>query len=166
MEDVKAALTEAQREDAERVVKMVETHLASEGLILEKVRIPTKDGHPAWAFVQGSALVRIHLVYGSPDMTANYLQVVAPVILLPDANTEALYRRLLSLNADELWMCSFAIRDDTVLVTADRTTLDLDLSEVVEMIERVAVYGDRFDDELAKEFGAMRYSDAKAGGSH
>jgi len=166
MEDVKAALSQEQRQDAERVVKMVETHLASEGLSLEKVRIPTKDGHPAWAFVQGSALVRIHLVYGSADMTANYIQVVAPVVLVPSQNREAIYRKLLSLNADELWMCGFAIRDDTVLVTADRTTLDLDLSEVVEMIERVAVYGDRFDDELAKEFGAVRYSDAKSEGSH
>ncbi len=154
-------MNEKQKEDQKRVVKLVEDHLVAEGLDLDTVRKQSADGHPYWAFAQGSAAVRIHVLPGPPDRGLNYFQVVSPVILLPDKNREDLYRKLLELNADQLWACGFAIRNDTIILTADRTTVDLDQSEVVEMIERVAAYADKFDDELAAEFGTVRFSDKK-----
>ncbi len=45
----------------------------------------------------------------------------------------------------------------------DRTTRDLDRSEVVEMIERVAAYADKFDDELVDQYGGTRYTDRPIG---
>ena len=156
-------MNEKQKKDQERIVELVENHLESEGLDLETVRKKSKDDHPYWAFAQGSAAVRIHLIAGPEERGINYFQVVSPVLVLPEENREALFQRLLELNADQLWMCGFAIRNDTVLLTADRTTVDLDRSEVVEMIERVAAYADKFDDELAEEFGVVRFSDRKKG---
>jgi len=152
-------MNEAQQKNQERVVKLVESHLESEGLNLETVRKKSNDGHPYWAFAQGSAAVRIHIIPGPEQRGVNYFQVVSPIIVLPEENKEALYRKLLELNGDQLWMCGFAVRNDTVLLTADRTTVDLDRSEVIEMIERVAAYADKFDDELSEEFGALRFSD-------
>ena len=60
------------------------------------------------------------------------------MIILPDEGRDKIFEKLLALNADQLWSCAFAVRQDRVIITADRTTRDLDRSEVVEMIERVA----------------------------
>jgi hypothetical protein len=155
-------MNEKQKQDRDRVVELVESHLKSEGLELDKVRKPSKDGHPYWAFAQGSAAVRVHLIPGPEERGINYFQVVSPVLIVPEQNRESLFQELLELNADQLWMCAFALRGDTVLLTADRTTVDLDKSEVIEMIERVAAYADRLDDELANKFGATRFADRKS----
>ena len=153
-------ITEKQRAEMERVSHLVESHLQAEGLDLEKIRVKTDDGLPAWTFVQGSVLVRVYLRPGQGKGELVYFQAVAPVVLVPDEDREAFFEELLGLNADTLWSCAFAIRDGVVLITADRTTTDLDLSEVVELVESVAAYAVRFDDELADRFSAVRFSDA------
>ena len=151
--------SENRQAELDRVIALVEGHLNDEGLKPDEVKMKTADGHPAWAFRQGSASVRIHLLAGEKESGYGYFQVVAPVIILPEEGRDLIYERLLSLNADQLWSCAFAVRQDRVILTADRTTRDLDKSEVVEMIERVAAYADKFDDELVEEFGGIRYTD-------
>lgn len=155
--------TEKQTAELDRVVTLVESHLKEEGLTPDDVKMKTADGHPAWAFRQGSASVRIHLLAGDKESDFGYFQVVAPVIILPDDGRDKIFERLLSLNADQLWSCAFAVRQDRVIITADRTTRDLDRSEVVEMIERVAAYADKFDDELVEQYGGTRYTDRPIG---
>ena len=155
--------SEKQQAELDRVVALVEDHLNNEGLTPADVKMKTADGHPAWAFRQGSASVRIHLLSGDKESDHGYFQVVAPVIIMPDEGRDKICERLLSLNADQLWMCAFALRQDRVIITADRTTRDLDRSEVAEMIERVAAYADKFDDELVEEFGGTRYTDRPLG---
>lgn len=145
--------------ELKRVEALVEQHLKDEGLDPEVVRMKTADGHPAWAFRQGSASVRIHVLGADAESDVAYFQVVAPVIILPEESRSDIYLRLLTLNADQLWSCAFAVRQDRVILTADRTTRDLDKSEVAEMVERVAAYADKFDDELVEEFGGTRYTD-------
>ncbi|MDY0004141.1 MAG: YbjN domain-containing protein [Polyangia bacterium] len=154
---------EKKQSDLERIVELIESHLKEEGLVPADVLMKTSDGHPAWAFRQGSASVRIHLLPAEKESDHGYFQVVAPVIILPEEGREKIFERLLSLNADQLWSCAFAIRQDRVIITADRTTRDLDRSEVIEMIERVAAYADKFDDELVEEFGGTRYTDRPIG---
>ena len=44
-----------EQSDLARVVTLVESHLKEEGLVPEDVKMKTADGHPAWAFRQGSA---------------------------------------------------------------------------------------------------------------
>jgi cytochrome c1 len=155
--------SDKQQAELDRVTDIVQKHLESGGLEPDQVKMKTADKHPAWAFRQGSASVRIHLLPGDKESDYGYFQVVAPVIILPESEREQVFQRLLELNADQLWSCAFAIRQDRVIITADRTTRDLDGSEVVEMIERVAAYADKFDDELVEEFGGTRYTDRPIG---
>ena len=68
-------------------------------------------------------------------------------------DTEALFRRLLALNALEIHGAAFAVRDPYVLLVAERTTRDLDRSEVYDLIHRVQEYADAWDDALVSEFG-------------
>lgn len=139
-------------------VKMVEAVIATLGVQPDTHRINSPDGHPAWGFRRGSAAVYVFVRRGKD---ANDLQVVSPVVKLPPADTLlAFYRRLLELNANSLFGVGFGVRGDDVVVSASRSTTDLDVSEVAEMIRRVGEYADRFDDELAAAFGARRHCDA------
>jgi hypothetical protein len=40
-----------------------------------------------------------------------------------------------------------------VLLVAERSTLDLDRSEVIELIKRITTYADEHDDVLVARFG-------------
>ena len=64
----------------------------------------------------------------------------------------ALFAHLLDLNAG-LCGAAFATEGDQVLLVSERSTLDLDLSEVLELIERVTTYTDEHDDVLVARFG-------------
>jgi len=48
---------------------------------------------------------------------------------------------------------AFALRGDTVLLQTERSTLDLDRSEVQDLIARVTQYADDLDDALVERFG-------------
>ena len=50
----------------------------------------------------------------------------------------------------------FGLRGDTIVLIGQRTTRDLDRSEIYHLIETVSNDADRFDDELVKEFGGRR----------
>ena len=80
---------------------------------------------------------------------------------LPDSpeNQAALFRRLLVINAQEMTSVAFGLRNETIVLTTDRTTVDLDPSEVRDMILRLGYFADVYDDELVNEFGGRRHSD-------
>jgi hypothetical protein len=86
---------------------------------------------------------------------------MAPVMRsTPESLTRpTLLKHLLELNAARLTGAAFGLRDDEVVVTADRSTAGLDPIEVEEMISRVAEYADHYDDALTAEFGGTRSSD-------
>ena len=75
----------------------------------------------------------------------------------------ALYKRLLEANASELVGVAFGLRDGEVVLVSERSVRDLDGSEVDALIRSVGRVADRFDDALAKEFGAQRSSDPTKG---
>jgi hypothetical protein len=66
----------------------------------------------------------------------------------------ALFGHLLELNAS-LCGVAFASDGDHVLLVSERSTLDLDLSEVRDAIERVTTYADEHDDVLVARFGGQ-----------
>jgi len=138
--------------------QMVEGVLTDRGVDPLKNRIQSAAG-PAWGFSQGSAEVYIFLTAGGTG--DNFIQVVSPV-MRPTQETlgqAAFYRRLLELNANELTGAAFGLRDEEVVLTADRSTSGLDRIEVEEMIRRVAEYADHYDDALTLEFGGTRHAD-------
>jgi hypothetical protein len=104
----------------------------------------------AWQVRTGSALTRISLV-SRTEFT--HLRVCSIVMTANDrVDRAALHAHLLELNAG---MCgaAFATDGDAVLLVAERSTLDLDRSEVRELIKRVTTYADEHDDVLVARFG-------------
>jgi len=137
-----------------------ETNLASTVALVEEVL--AELGHDAansravgnalqaWEVRKGSALTRVSLV-SRTEFT--HLRVCSTVLTV-DARVDrpALHAHLLELNAG-LCGAAFATDGDHVLLLAERSTLDLDRSEVRDLIRRVTTYADDHDDVLVARFG-------------
>lgn len=104
-----------------------------------------------WRIKKGSALTRVSLL-NRTEFT--HLRVCSIVMTIDkDVDRPALHQKLLELNAT-LCGAGFAIdEDDHVLLLAERSCLDLDRSEVRELIRRVTTYADDHDDTLVAWFG-------------
>jgi hypothetical protein len=139
-----------------------ETNLASTVTLIEEAldelgyqppgtrRIELADTLAAWRIQKGSAHATIALV---PRDDFTHLRISSIVITL-DAKVDrtTLFTHLLELNAG---LCgnAFALVGDRVQLVAERSTLDLDRSEIVDIIRRVAVNADLHDDMLVATYG-------------
>ena len=72
----------------------------------------------------------------------------------------ALFAHLLERNA-ELTGAAFALKDDVVFVLTERSTLDLDRSEVQDLVRRIQTYADDNDEALVDRFGGSRGGDVE-----
>lgn len=139
-------------------VAMVEDVLIELGHFLNECRTDDDTAHRAWRVVKGSAAVRITLMDRN-DYT--HLRVVSAVMTIDTGvDIEALYSHLLSLNATEIHGAAFGLRSKEVLLVAERSTLDLDRSEVLDLIKRVESYADDYDDKLVATFGGLMGGEA------
>lgn len=134
-----------------------ETNLASTVALVEAVlgelghdAAASRDATNAWQVRTGSALTRIALV----DRTEFTHLRVSSIVMTVDGKVDraALHAHLLELNAG-LCGAAFATEGHHVLLVAERSTLDLDRSEVRELIKRVTTYADDHDDALVAKFG-------------
>ena len=138
-----------------------ETNLVSTIALVEAVLVEL--GHPpaesrikeagalhAWRIPKGSAVTRVTLVNRS-EFT--HLRVCATVITL-DGSVDrlALFAHLLELNTS-LCGAAFASDGDHILLVGERSTLDLDRSEIHDLIRRVTTNADNHDDALVAKFG-------------
>jgi len=142
--------------------KMVEEAISALSLVPEENRLQGQQEGYGWGVMKGSAEIFIFLIPGdSQKETHHSFQVVSPVMKMPESQTSqvALYRRLLELNVEILSGVSFGLKGDMVLIVADRSTQDINLSEVKSMILRVGYFADLYDDELVSQYGGHRYSD-------
>jgi hypothetical protein len=146
-----AGLFENQREtNLASTITMIEDVLVEQGHFLNDCRAEVDGSIRAWRIKHGSATIRITL-FDRPDFT--HVRVVSAVMRLDAAVPRvALFTHLLERNA-ELTGAAFALRGDTVLLQTERSTLDLDRSEVQELIARVTRYADEHDDLLVERFG-------------
>lgn len=131
-------------------VSLVEAALSELGHPAPASRV--KDSHAlhAWNIPKGSAITRVTLIHRS-EFT--HLRVCAIVMTADRAvDRAALHGHLLELNAS-LCGAAFATDGDQVLLVGERSTLDLDRSEVLELINRVTTYADDHDDLLVQRFG-------------
>ena len=132
-------------------ITMVEDVLITLGHFVNDCRDNDPKALGSWRVRQGSATVEIQLLT-RPD--GAHLRVASAVVHAgPATDRAALWQDLLSRNAD-LCGLAFAIRGDQVLLVAERSTLDLDRTEVHDMIQRTATVADELDDELATRYGA------------
>jgi hypothetical protein len=103
-----------------------------------------------WRLVKGSAVTRVAVIQRA---AFPHLRVTAVVMTLDAAvDRGALFTHLLEQNAG-LCGVAFAADGDHVLLVSERSTLDLDHSEVRDAIERVTTYADEHDDVLVARFG-------------
>jgi hypothetical protein len=104
----------------------------------------------AWQVRKGSALTTVSLV----DRTEfTHLRVCSTVMTVDGkVDRAALNAHLLALNGS-LCGAAFATEGEHILLLAERSTLDLDRSEVRELIKRVTTYADDHDDALVAQFG-------------
>ena len=131
-------------------VALVEQALAQLGHAPAASRATEAGTAQAWRIVAGSATTRIAVTRRT---AFPHLRVSSVVMTLDEAvDRGALFAHLLDLNAG-LCGAAFATDGDCVLMVSERSTLDLDLSEVLELIERVTTYTDEHDDVLVARFG-------------
>ncbi len=132
-------------------VAMVEEVLRNLGHIVDRARVTSPGAERAWRVKKGSAEVAITIV---PRERSWHLRVAAAV-MTTDAKVDlpALYDRLLSLNAEQIVGAAFALHKPHVLLVTERSTLDLDQSEVEALIRGVQDNADDWDDRLVAEFG-------------
>jgi hypothetical protein len=100
-------------------------------------------------------------VDGDADSAANddvpHLRVVSVLMTMDQRVDEAgLFRHLLELNASEIYGAAFGIDGDEVQLVAERSTLDLDRGEVLDLLRRIERYADDYDDKLVAAFGGIR----------
>jgi hypothetical protein len=153
-----SALFANQREvNLTSTIAMVEDVLVELGHFLNQCRDDRDGALRSWRVHKGSATIRISVIEGD-DFT--HLRVMAPVLTLAAAvDRAALFGHLLEVNR-ELCGAAFALRGDQVLIVAERSTLDLDRSEVMDVVARVQRYADDHDDALVADFGGTIGGDA------
>ena len=132
-------------------LQAVEGILAAIGVDANAARMEVESGF-GWHFQRGSALIEVYL---TPE-EQGYLQVLSPIMHLPQQHLLALYRRLLELNL-QLTNAALGVHEDVVYLFHERLLAGLDAAEADAIIRRLAQYADKLDDALAEEFGGRMY---------
>ncbi|HEY0252163.1 MAG TPA: YbjN domain-containing protein [Kofleriaceae bacterium] len=129
-------------------IALVEEVLGELGYPADAAR--SGDDRRSWRITKGSATAQITLL---DRAQFTHIRVSATVMSLDAAiDRTALFTHLLELNAG-LAGAAFATDQDRVLLLAERSTLDLDRSEVRDLILHVTTTADDHDDVLVARFG-------------
>lgn len=131
----------------------VEDILGSLNINLDEARLSTEQGF-GWSFRRGSAIIEVYI---SEHDGEGYLQVLAPILIIPESGILPLYRRLLELNL-QLTNASLGVFFEVVYVFSERPLQGLDSIEADAIIRTVAEYADDLDNNLVSEFGGRLYS--------
>ncbi len=146
-----ALFSNKQESNLRSCIAMIEDVLGDLGHDVAASRLETKTPMPAWRIAAGSAFVYLMIYDEDGD---NHLQVTAPVMHLEGPlDLPRLYQRLLELNAGEIKGAAFALKESVVVLVAERSTVDLDRSEVKDLVEHVCRYAEQWDKKLVAEFG-------------
>jgi hypothetical protein len=143
--------------DFENAKKLVEDTIRKLGLDPAAMKAQAGDTQAAWTLKRGSASVLV-TVTRHDDEKATYLRIASPVVTLPADATqhEALFRRVLELNAAGIANAAFGLVGDRLVAVCERPAAGLDPEEVEQSVRHLAAVADTFDDRLAKEFGAIK----------
>jgi len=137
----------------EQYAVTVETILEDLGVPIAEARINVEQGY-GWNFSRGSAIIEVYIV---EEEGRGYIQVLSPIMHLPEVSLLPLYRKLLEYNL-QLTNASLGIYYDVVYVFNERPLLGLDADETNTIITMVAGYADDLDNTLVSEFGGRLYS--------
>ena len=121
-----------------------------------QTRLAMDEGY-GWSFQHGSAIIEIYI---TRQQERGYLQVLSPIMHLPNSGLMPIYRRLLELNLS-LTDAALGVYQDVVYIFSERPLEGLDASEATFIITHVAQYADEMDNNLVAEFGGRLYSEAR-----
>lgn len=102
-----------------------------------------------WKFQYGSVEVFVQLT-GETD--EDLLTVWSVVFNLPSKDDSALMKKLLEMNWNGTFETCFAIFNNQIVISTQRTTEDLSPAEIARAITLVATIADENDDWLQAEF--------------
>src|SRR5687767_12271504 len=112
-------------------------------------------GDDAWAIFRGSAIGYVAIIGGGGDDGDPVVHASFPILRVPEAGAEPLYKRLLELNHELGSLCSFSVDPrGKVWLGAARFAADLEQSSLRELIAQLAGLADRYDNQLLREFGS------------
>jgi len=133
-------------------IAIIEDVLIGFGHMVHNCREENPGAARSWSFQKGSATIHIHLI---EHPNSYRIRVSATVMTLHNkVSRDALFTRLLSLNATQVTGAAFALQDPYVLLLSERSTLDLDQSEVRSIVDVVGSFADDFDDALVQSLEA------------
>ena len=113
-----------------------------------------------WTLQRGSAQILVTVVRRKEDGGGVHLRVIAPVMTLPEASKrEALYQRVLELNAAGLGNAAFGLISERVVVVSERPAVGMDAGELNQIIRHLAAVADTYDNRLVKDFGGKLASE-------
>lgn len=104
-----------------------------------------------WKFQYGSVEVFVQL---NGEREEDLLIVWATLLNLPAKDEPGLMRKLLEMNWSDTFEACFAIVEDRVVVSCQRTVAELSPGEISRAITLVANVADDNDDALKEQFGA------------
>jgi anti-sigma factor RsiW len=145
--------------DFENAKKLVEATIRKIGLDPGTCRASAVSANQsAWTLKRGSASVLVAVTQRDDEGGVAYLRVASPVVTMPADATkhEAMFRKLLELNAAGLANAAFGLIGNRVVVVSERPAAGLDEGEVEQTVRHLAAVADTFDDRLEKDFGATR----------
>ena len=103
-----------------------------------------------WKFQYGSVEVFVQLTGENDD---DLLTVWSSLLSLPATDEPGLMRRLLEMNWTGTFETCFSIKDNKVMISAQRTVADMYPGEISRLITLVANIADDNDELLKEEFG-------------
>ena len=104
-----------------------------------------------WKFQYGSVEVFVQLTGESDD---DLLTVWSSLLKLPAKDEPGLMRRILEMNWSGTFETCFSIKDNRVMISAQRTVADMYPGEISRLVTLVANIADDNDELLKEEFGA------------
>ena len=109
------------------------------------------DQGSLWKFQYGSVEVFVQLTGESDD---DLLSVWSSLLKLPAKDEQGLMRRILEMNWSGTFETCFSIKDNQVMISAQRTVADMYPGEISRLVTLVANIADDNDELLKEEFGA------------
>jgi Putative bacterial sensory transduction regulator len=142
-----ALFSNKQEANLRSCIRMIEDALKSLGHPPDNSRSESDDDMPAWRVESGGVRVDVHL--GITD-EKNVLRVMATVATVPPGGGEArIFRKLLELNADEVKSVAFGLVGNDIVLVSERSTIDLDPSEVEDILRRIEKFAAHYAGVLA-----------------
>lgn len=142
-----ATLLRASMLNLDNYYKTVELAIQKIGLDPAKFR---GDQAGEWTLHRGDYNIWVDVWYDDKEQVA-YLQVVAPVMEIPEESQSVLFKELLQINL-QLCGIAFAVHGEKVVLKGTRVAEGLDVEEAYAMIMLVSKYVGNFSPMLAKRY--------------